>query len=155
VRRFRVELRHLPLEHRVRDDQSAHGRDRIAVARLNGLADRGLQFGGGVDGLLGRMRDAAAPTRTDEECWWDSVLADPRAETTRPSPARTLGEIRSDLLRVECLRCFRTVEIARAAAVRLYGADARWKDVGSRLLADGCEIRTGRHEVDGCWPDFR
>jgi hypothetical protein len=104
-----------------------------------------------------RMRAAAAPatTKTDEECWWDAVLRDPRAETNRPSPARALGEIRSDLLRVECLRCFRTVEIARADAVRLYGADARWKDVGGRLLADGCEIRTGRHEEDGCWPDFR
>jgi len=104
-----------------------------------------------------RMRDAAAlaTMKTDEELWWDAVLADPRAETTKPSPARSLGEIRSDLLRVECLRCFRTVEIARADAVRLYGAKARWRDVGSRLLADGCQFRTGRHEEDGCWPDFR
>lgn len=103
-----------------------------------------------------RMRDAAAPPpRTDEECWWDAVLRDPRAETSRPSPARTLGEIRSDRLRVECLRCFRTVEIARADAIKLYGADTRWKDVGSRMLDDGCQFRTGRHEEDECWPDFR
>jgi hypothetical protein len=102
------------------------------------------------------MRSAApATTRTDEECWWAAVLADPRAETTRPSPARTLGEVRSSELRVECLRCFRILEIARDDAVRLYGADARWRDVGGRLLADGCQFRTGRHEEDGCWPDFR
>jgi hypothetical protein len=102
------------------------------------------------------MRQAAAPPpRTDEDAWWDAVLADPRAETTRPSPARTLGEIRSDLLRVECLRYFRIVEVRRDDAVRLYGADARWRDVGGRLLADGCQFRTGNHEADGCWPDFR
>jgi hypothetical protein len=103
------------------------------------------------------MRQAAAPatTRTDEDCWWDAVLRDPRAETTRPSPARTLGEIRSSELRVECLRCFRIVEVVRADAVRLHGADARWRDVGGRLLADGCQSRTGNHEADGCWPDFR
>ena len=98
---------------------------------------------------------APATTKTDDDCWWDAVLADPRAETTRPSLAQTLGEIRSSELRVECLRCFRIVEIARADAVRLYGADARWRDVGGRLLADGCHFRTGRHEEDGCWPDFR
>jgi hypothetical protein len=72
-----------------------------------------------------------------------------------PSPARTLGEIRSDLLRVECLRCFRIVEIQRPDAVRLYGPHAIWKDVGHRLLDDGCRHRTGRHEEDGCWPDFK
>jgi hypothetical protein len=102
-----------------------------------------------------RMRDAAAPVRSDEDCWWDAVLSDPRAETPRPSPARTLGDIRGDLLRVECLRCFRIVEIRRDDAVRLFGSDATWKDVGNRMLADGCEHRTGRLEEDGCWPDFR
>jgi hypothetical protein len=99
--------------------------------------------------------DAAAVPRTDEDDWWDAVLSDPRAVTSTPSPARTLGEIRSDLLRVECLRCFRIVEIQRLDAVRLYGPHAIWKDVGHRLLDDGCRHRTGRHEEDGCWPDFR
>jgi hypothetical protein len=46
------------------------------------------------------------------------------------------------------------VEFQRLDAVRLYGPHAIWKDVGARLLADGCEHRTGRHEEDGCWPDF-
>lgn len=30
-----------------------------------------------------------------------------------------------------------------------------WKEVAMRLRADGCMSRTGRHEEDGCWPDFR
>lgn len=98
-----------------------------------------------------RLRDQIS----DHDAWWASVLADPRAATPRPSPARRLAEIRADVLRVECLRCFRIVEIARAEAVRLFGGDATWKDAGWRLLDDGCQHRTGRHEEDGCWPDFR
>jgi hypothetical protein len=57
-------------------------------------------------------------------------------------------------LRVECLRCFRTVEIQRLDAVKLYGPHAILKDVGSRLLDDGCQHRRGRHEEDGCWPNW-
>jgi hypothetical protein len=101
------------------------------------------------------MRDAAAAPRTDEDCWWAAVLSDPQAVTPRPAPARILGEIRSDLLRVECLRCVRIVEIKRLDAIKLYGPHAIWKDVGLDLLARGCENRSGRHEEDGCWPDFR
>ncbi|MBN9007565.1 MAG: hypothetical protein J0H40_19380 [Rhizobiales bacterium] len=102
-----------------------------------------------------RLRANAPPTRTDEECWWDSVLSDPRAATPRPSPARSLKDIKSELLRVECLRCMRIVEIQRLDAVRLYGGEVTWKAVGQKLLDDGCQHRTGRHEEDGCWPDFR
>jgi hypothetical protein len=65
-----------------------------------------------------------------------------------------LNEIPRDVLRVECLRCMRIVEIAKQDAVRLYGPQAVWKDVGQRLLDDGCQHRTGRHEEDGCWPDW-
>jgi hypothetical protein len=57
--------------------------------------------------------------------------------------------------RVECSRCSRAVEIQRLDAVKLYGPHAIWKDVGQRLLDDGCKIRTGRHEEDGCWPEFK
>jgi hypothetical protein len=28
------------------------------------------------------------------------------------------------------------------------------KDVAQRLLDDTCQVRTGRHEEDGCWPSF-
>lgn len=102
-----------------------------------------------------RMREASTPPRSDDDCWWDSVLADPRAATPRPSPARHLRDISSEMLRVECLRCFRVVEIARTDAIRLYGGDATWKAAGQRLLDDGCQHRTGCREGDGCWPDFR
>jgi hypothetical protein len=88
------------------------------------------------------MRDAAAPARNDEDCRWDAVLSDPRAVTSTPS--RTLGEIRSDLLRVECLRCFRIVEIQGLDAVRLYGSHAIWKDVGHRLPASRRQSRGRR-----------
>jgi hypothetical protein len=36
----------------------------------------------------------------------------------------------------------------------LYGPHAIWKNVGQRLLDDACQHRTGRHEEDGCWPDW-
>lgn len=88
--------------------------------------------------------------------WWDSVLSDPRAagKPWIPIQQRRLSEIPRDLLRVECLRCFRAVEIKRLDAIRLYGPHAVYKDVGQRLLDDGCQHRTGRLEEDGCWPDW-
>jgi hypothetical protein len=88
--------------------------------------------------------------------WWDSVLSDPRAagKSWIPIQQRRLSEIPRELLRVECLRCFRSVEIQRLDAIKLYGPHAIWKDVGNRLLDNGCQIRTGRHEEDGCWPDW-
>jgi hypothetical protein len=45
-----------------------------------------------------------------------------------------LSEIPRELLRVECRRCARTIEIQRRDAVKLYGPHAVWKDVGQRLL---------------------
>jgi hypothetical protein len=87
--------------------------------------------------------------------WWDSVLADPRAGWQAMAACRTapfIGRPR-ELLRVECLRCFRVVETQKADAIRLYGPHAVWK-VGQRLLDNGCQQRTGRHEEDGCWPNW-
>ena len=94
--------------------------------------------------------DAALPAE-----YWDSVLEDPRARTNgfRLSQ-RHLAEIQRHVLRVSCRRCNRTVEIQTVDAVRLYGANAIWKDVGQRLLDDACQQRTGRLEEDGCWPAF-
>jgi hypothetical protein len=88
--------------------------------------------------------------------YWDAVLRDPRAagKPWLPVSQMRLSEIPRELLRVECLRCFRTVEIQRLDAVKLYGPHAIWKDVANRLLDDGCKVRTGRNEEDGCWPDF-
>ncbi|UPJ72041.1 hypothetical protein IVB19_31475 [Bradyrhizobium sp. 187] len=91
--------------------------------------------------------------------YWESVLRDPRADASPmpPGPAiqtLRLSEIPQHVLRVECSRCGRTVEIQKADAVRLYGPAAVWKAVGERLLDDTCQQRTGRHEEDGCWPVF-
>jgi hypothetical protein len=62
--------------------------------------------------------------------------------------------IQRNVLRVSCRRCARIVEIQKADAVRLYGQDAIWREVGQRLLDNTCQQRTGRHEEDGCWPSF-
>lgn len=88
--------------------------------------------------------------------YWDAILRDPRAagEPWLPIQQLRLSEIPRELLRVACLRCFRVVEIQRLDAIRLCGPHATWKEVGERLLADGCWTRTGRLEEDGCWPDF-
>ena len=91
--------------------------------------------------------------------YWESVLRDPLADASAmPSGAsmraQRLSRISQHVLRVACSRCDRIVEIQKADAVRLYGQDAIWKDVGKRLLDDTCEVRTGRHEEDGCWPSF-
>lgn len=96
-----------------------------------------------------------APASTDDG-WWDAVLNDPRAAGSRwiPIQQRRLSEIPRHVLRVECRRCLRIVEIQTLDAVKLYGPHAVWKDVGQKLLDDGCKHRTGRHEEDGCWPDW-
>jgi hypothetical protein len=92
-----------------------------------------------------------------DDGWWDAVLSDPRAagKPWLPIQQRRLDEIAREMLRVECRRCMRIIEISRSNAVRLFGPHAVWKDVGLELLGRGREHRTGRHEEDGCWPDFR
>ena len=87
---------------------------------------------------------------------WEAVLADPRAAGRPSLPIQQcrLSEIPRHVLRVECIRCYRIVEIQKADAVRFYGPHAVWKDVGQRLLDQTCTKRTGRHEEDGCWPDW-
>lgn len=98
---------------------------------------------------------AAAPEEPLPPEYWDSVLTDPRAAATSAQlRQRHLSEIQRHVLRVNCRRCDRTVEIQTADAVRLYGRNALWKDVAQRLLDDTCQQRTGRHEEDGCWPSF-
>jgi len=98
---------------------------------------------------------AAAPDAPLPAEYWDSVLKDPRAQADGAQMRqRRLSEIQRHVLRISCRRCERTVEIQTADAVRLYGANAVWKDVAQRLLDDTCQQRTGRHEEDGCWPVF-
>jgi hypothetical protein len=97
-----------------------------------------------------------APDEAPPAGWWDSVLSDPRAagKPWLPIQQRRLSEIPRHLLRVECLRCQRIVEIQKVDAIRLYGPHAVYKDVGQVLLDGGCQHRTGSHEVDGCWPNW-
>jgi hypothetical protein len=103
-----------------------------------------------------RAETKAPPDAPLPEEYWDAVLRDPRARvrTGIPIQQRRLSEIPRHVLRVTCRRCDRIVEIQTADAVRLYGSHAIWKDVGGKLLDDGCRERTGRLEEDGCWPSF-
>jgi hypothetical protein len=85
--------------------------------------------------------------------------ADAGVEDGQSAPAACgrllrLDQIPQHLLRVGCRRCGRVVEIQKVDAARLYGPDAIWRDVGQRLLDNTCSQRTGRHEEDGCWPQF-
>jgi hypothetical protein len=87
--------------------------------------------------------------------YWESVLKDPRARASvTEARQRRLSEIPRHVLRISCRRCDRAVEIQTADAIRLYGANAVWKDVAQRLLDNTCQQRSGRHEDDGCWPEF-
>lgn len=86
----------------------------------------------------------------------ESVLSDPRAagKPWLPIQQRRLSEIPRHLLRVQCLRCNRAVEIQKADAIKLFGPHEVYKTVAQRLLDDTCRYRTGRLEEDGCWPDW-
>jgi hypothetical protein len=55
--------------------------------------------------------------------YWDAVLRDPRAagKPWLPVQQMRMSEIPRELLRVECARCSRCVEIQRLDAIRLYG----------------------------------
>ncbi|MCK1737497.1 hypothetical protein IVA79_26815 [Bradyrhizobium sp. 138] len=88
--------------------------------------------------------------------YWRALLDDPSIETApaQSGAALPLSQISEHLLRLDCRRCGRTLEIQKADAVRLYGPEAVWRDVGQRLLDNTCTNRTGSHEDDGCWPSF-
>jgi len=91
------------------------------------------------------------------EEYWSALLKDAAADGAPPGPQiRTLrlSEISWHVLRVSCTRCGRIVEIQKADAIRLYGRQAIWKNVGMRMLEDTCQQRTGRYEEDGCWPSY-
>lgn len=111
---------------------------------------------------VGGNAPPARPLAPDDDLppeYWQAVLADAGADSGNAGPPASarllrLGQIPRHLLRVACRRCSRTVDIQTVDAVRLYGRDALWKDVGQRLLDNTCEQRTGRHEEDGCWPQY-
>ena len=107
----------------------------------------------------GNVPPAPTPGPSDElpPEYWQAVVEDASADRGPLGPpirTQRLADIQRHLLRVACRRCGRTVEIQKVDAVRLAGPQAVWKDVGQRLLDDTCQVRTGRHEEDGCWPSF-
>ena len=100
---------------------------------------------------------AVGPGDTMPPEHWQCVLEDVAVDARPSAPSirtQRLSQIEGHLLRVTCSKCSRIVEIQKVDAVRLYGPDAVWKDVGQRLLDNTCQVRTGRHEEDGCWPAF-
>lgn len=111
---------------------------------------------------VGRNAPAARGLAPDDDLpneYWRALLDDASADGGNPASATSgrllrLSQIPQHLLRVGCRRCSRTVEIQKVDAIRLYGPDAIWRDVGQRLLDNTCSQRTGRHEEDGCWPSY-
>ena len=109
---------------------------------------------------LGGKAIGARPLGPQDEMpdeYWQAVLNDAHVGNRpfgQPSADQRLSEIPQHVLRVSCRRCERIVEIQKADAIRLYGQQASWKEVGQRLLDNTCQNRTGRHEEDGCWPAF-
>ncbi|WLC21178.1 hypothetical protein QIH76_42495 [Bradyrhizobium diazoefficiens] len=104
-------------------------------------------------------RGAVGPADDLPPEYWRALLDDPRVNGLDPGPGSSgrtmrLDQIPKHLLRVSCRRCARTVEIQKVDAVRLYGPDVAWRDVGQRLLDNTCTQRTGRLEEDGCWPSY-
>jgi hypothetical protein len=100
---------------------------------------------------------AVGPGDDLPDAYWEALLGDAPADAVAPGKAiraRRLSEIGRHVLRVSCRRCGRIVEIQKVDALRLYGPEVVWKDVGQRLLDNACTWRTGRHEEDGCWPAF-
>jgi hypothetical protein len=100
---------------------------------------------------------ALAPSDDLPSEYWQALLDDARADARSPTPssaALRLTEMSQHVLRVNCRRCGRTIEIQKVDAVQLYGERAVWKEVGHRLLDDTCTQRTGRHDEDGRWPSY-
>jgi hypothetical protein len=113
--------------------------DRLSEAASSSLIVKGLNV------IVTEVVERAVAERPghgkDEAC----AAAKPRSLTPGlpPTPIRKrrLFDIQRRLLRVACRRCGRTVEIQKVDAVRLYGPESLWKEVGQRLLDAGGRTR--------------
>src|ERR1700716_4599613 len=76
------------------------------------------------------LRADPAPDAPLPDEYWEALFRDPRAAGRPPLPIqqRRLSEIPREVLRVECARCSRCVEIQRLAAPSFFGAQAGWRD---------------------------
>lgn len=81
------------------------------------------------------MSDGLGPDAALPQEYWEPVLPDPRADGKPwlPILQMRLSEVPRELLRVECVRCTRCVEIQRLDAVKLYGPHAVWEGRRSAL----------------------
>jgi hypothetical protein len=70
-----------------------------------------------------------------------------------PIQQRRLSEIPRHVLRLCCRPVIGSWK-SRPSMLRIYRAHAVWKDVGMKLLDEGCGERTGHLEEDGCWTSF-
>ena len=95
---------------------------------------------------IGRIRHHAIRCRMNS----GMPLADPRAAGRSPLPILQcrLSEVPHHVLRVECMRCFRIVEIQKADAVRFYGPHAVWKDVGQAIARPDLHKSKVKYVVD-------
>ncbi|MDN4987107.1 hypothetical protein QY049_28490 [Bradyrhizobium sp. WYCCWR 13022] len=116
-----------------------------------------------MEKMAARVAKNGPPARSLAPCddlppeYWQAILADVSADHAPPEPSvrtQRLAGIQRHLLRMACRRCGRTLEVQKVDALRLYGPDAIWAEVGQRLLDNTCTQRTGRHEEDGCWPSY-
>ena len=90
-----------------------------------------------VAGKKASQTPAVGPAEDLPPLYWEALLEDARADHAipgKPVQARKLSEIGRHVLRVSCSRCNRIVEIQKADAIRLYGPQVVWKEVGQRLL---------------------
>jgi len=102
-----------------------------------------------IAALVGRkvpQNPGLAPDADPPAEYWQAILDDRRAEA-RSGPSEAA-------LRLDHIPKHLLIEVQRVDAVRLYGPQAVWRDVGRRLLENTCTQRTGRLEEDGCWPAF-
>jgi hypothetical protein len=99
------------------------------------------------------LAEPEAGSEMPEE-YWQAVFADPRLQGSRggrAQPSVAPGQV----LRIDCRRCERLIEIQTDDALRLYGQNVSAGEVGRKVLGSVCEMRTGHHEEDGCWPTVR
>jgi hypothetical protein len=113
--------------------------------------------------LEATRRQAAPPQAPDADpatrcrtlygtrCW--PILARPADLGCRSSNAGSRKSRATFCVSSACAACASSKSRRRTRSGSM-GQHAIRKDVGQRLLDQTCTNRTGRHEEDGCWPDW-
>lgn len=87
-------------------------------------------------------------------CSYAACPIDLQAEPLASNPRASLARVGLSGVPLTCASAA-SLRIQKADAIRLYREDASAGDVARKLLGTVCEMRTGRHEEDGCWPTVR